>query len=527
MRPVPALPYTSTDDIARWSNFHHTVHDRRVPAYVTPGAAGLPGGTGTSAALAQGLNALLAYCMADPPERLCTIGARWSLSNILDPGNVILDPGVYNQIAAVEPSWLALEYKADAARRKGVPIVAQGGTTIRSLNNFLGRYQLALQASGASDGHRIAGCIATGTHGSHLKVGAVHDTVLGIFLVTGPNQGFFLQPSRRNFTPDLARWFKDGTTIDAADTPDDELFNAARVALGGLGFVHSVVVEAVPLYQLYGKTIARSLFDVDVWHALETLDTSRIDPTPSPDFFTIVFSPFAKGNDNGSYTTVLWMQAPSEPYTGPAPVQSAASTDLTRLLSSLIPLVDGALTGPLVGDVIAEQTAKQYHAGPVAPEFPGTYFGPTTLPEGNGRSSEVVVDHANAPAAVKAIITALKAEAAAGRHLLGGIGVRFVPKTDALLGTNIHTMNTYIEFPSLNSSSTSAIQAAVWNALRAAHIPFTCHWGQEYGMDAASVRSYFGGRVDRWKAARAKLLPSAAARAVFTNPLLAKLGLER
>jgi hypothetical protein len=103
--------------------------------------------------------------------------------------------------------------------------------------------------------------------------------------------------------------------------------------------------------------------------------------------------------------------------------------------------------------------------------------------------------------------------------------VRFVPATEALRGMNIHAMNTYIEFPSLNSSYTTTVHQAVWNALRAAKIPFTCHWGQEYGMDPASVRGYFGSRVDRWRAARAKILTTPQARAVFSNPLIAQLGL--
>jgi hypothetical protein len=30
-------------------------------------------------------------------------------------------------------------------------------------------------------------------------------------------------------------------------------------------------------------------------------------------------------------------------------------------------------------------------------------------------------------------------------------------------------------------------------------VSFTCHWGQEYGMDAATVRTYFGDRIERWK----------------------------
>ncbi len=124
------------------------------------------------------------------------------------------------------------------------------------------------------------------------------------------------------------------------------------------------------------------------------------------------------------------------------------------------------------------------------------------------------------------MIATLQSEGNAGRHLLGGIGVRFVPGTTALLGANIHPMNTYIEFPSLNDSNTSAIHAAVWNALGAANIPFTCHWGQENAMTPASIAAYFGAdRIQRWKAARNVILATPAAKAVFTNPLLTRLGL--
>jgi hypothetical protein len=523
MRPLPVLPFTTPANVASWSSFHHIVQNRAVPAFLAPGAQGLPAGAEADAALSQALNAILAYCMGDPPERLCTIGSRWSLSNILDPANVILDPGNWNQIAAVDQAHLTNDYTA-LAPPGARPVVVQGGTTIRTLNDFLGQYGLAIQTSGASDGHRIAGCIATGTHGSDLKVGAVHDTVLGVYLVVGPNKALLIQPAYRPFTPDLARRLQDRTTLATEDVADDDLFNAARVALGALGFVHSVIVEAVPLYQFRGKTVARPLFDADVWHVLETLDTSRLDPRPSPDFFTVVFSPYAT-QGSGAFATVAWKEPASEPFTPAPPVQPSTSTDLTRLLSRLLPVLDSPLSESEIADVIVLETNNQYRAGPIDPTFPGTYFGPTSLPEGNGRSSEVVVDHANAVAAVRTVISTLQAQGRAGRHLLGGIGVRFVPGTDALLGMNIHAMNTYIEFPSLNSSQTSVIHEAIWGALRAARIPFTCHWGQEYGMDAASVNAYFGDRVERWKNARATLLSTPNARAVFSNPLLARVGL--
>jgi hypothetical protein len=91
---------------------------------------------------------------------------------------------------------------------------------------------------------------------------------------------------------------------------------------------------------------------------------------------------------------------------------------------------------------------------------------------------------------------------------------------------NIHPMNGYLELPCLESEHATTIYQAIWRALRDAGVSFTCHWGQEYGMDAASVRTYFGDRVERWQQARRRLLDTPEARAVFTNPLLSRLALD-
>src|SRR5882672_7856153 len=106
-----------------------------------------------------------------------------------------------------------------------------------------------------------------------------------------------------------------------------------------------------------GQTIARTLDDSDIWYVIDTLNTGRLDPTPSPDFFTVVFSPYAPSGTVAAYATLAWKQAPTRAWAAPAPVPASQSTDLTRLLSALIPAVDNVLDAGIIGDIVAAVTS--------------------------------------------------------------------------------------------------------------------------------------------------------------------------
>ncbi len=530
---TPKFAFTTVDSIGQWFNFHHTIANRPISTYCTLDNTNSTGTApaGSWSRQAQGLNQIIDYCMkATPPERITTQGAKWSLGNVLDPKNVLIDQGNANKIFKVDPTKITADYVTESAARKGVPVIVQGGSTMRNLNTILGSWGLSIQTSGANDGHLFAGCVATGTHGSALQIGAVHDTILGAFIVTGVNQASLVQPTKRRFTPELAAWYATATGFTVTDVCDDDMFYATQVAIGALGFVHSFIIEAVPLYQLTNTLIARPLMDPDVWAAIETLDTSKLYPanTTQPYHFSVVLSPYAQGSELGSFPTLMWKQDPPQgmQYTPPGPTSAMLPSDTSRLLSALIGAVDNSLTSAAVRDLVVAMTANQFKAGTQVATFSGHVFGPTNLPQGNGRSTEFAVDHKIAVPALKVILKAMQDEAAQGRHLLGAIGVRFAKKTNALLGMNIHDMNCYIEVPSLGSPDLTKIQQAVWAALKANNIDYTCHWGQEYGMDNATVKRYFGtDRITRWQNARNKLLTTPEARAVFTTPILSSVGI--
>lgn len=526
---MPVFPYTHVVDKTNWNNFHSTITGRHVPIYAILDAVV----DTTTATLtrdqrhATAINAILEWAFAqNPPEPVRAVGAAWSLSNIIEPGNVIIDPGAMNGITKVNPDWLTEAYTATCPDG-AVPMIVQGGTNIQYLSQKLGEIGLCLQTSGASDGHRIAGLIATGTHGSAIDVGAVHDTVLAIHLIVAPNKALLLQPEANSIDDSLAEWFQMRTGIPTESRKDNDQFFAAQVAVGSMGFVHSVVIEAVPLFLLQGRMIQRPLGDAQVFEAVRTMDSTPLHPDrpERPYHFSLLINPYS--DDVGTYVGLWWKQsAAGVPYRGPSWADAMIPSDTARIIAGLVGLIDGPLAGPIVEHIIGTNLKNQNPDGYLpAPLFLSQAFAPTSLPPGVGTSTEIVVDQGLGVEAIQAVLGALESERDQGRHLLGAMGIRFVPRTNALLGMNVHEMNMYIELGSMKNDTIRQVHQRCWDSLDAAGIPYTCHWGQEHRLDAAHLDTYFGDRVPRWKAARQAILESPEAMRVFASPTLAQVGL--
>lgn len=62
-------------------------------------------------------------------------------------------------------------------------VFVQSGVMVRYLHLALEEKGLALMTTGDSDGQRLVGGSATGTHGSANQVGSIHDSIRGIHLV--------------------------------------------------------------------------------------------------------------------------------------------------------------------------------------------------------------------------------------------------------------------------------------------------------------------------------------------------------
>jgi FAD/FMN-containing dehydrogenase len=515
----PNIRHSEVKQVTRWTNFHGTV-EAGVQTFCTPDVMAAAGDDAPRrmARHGQALQDLLAHCFANDLS-LRTLGSAWSLSRIIEPRQVVLDPAYMNVVLRVNPAWVTPAYA-------GKPLVfAQGGATISSLNRRLGQAGLALQTSGASDGHRIAGCVATGTHGSALGIGAVHDTLRALHLVIAPDQAVLVQPTNAACGDELAAWLARETGIPTESVCDDERFHAYLVTLGSLGVVHGVVLEVAPLYKLRRRKLRYRFDDAALWRAVQTLDTSALGQ-PRPYHFEVVLQPYPETGKDSAYAVLMWKEPhDGGPFAGPTPAQPGQSNEVLDLIGQLSESLDGPLGALALKALIRKTVSDRYQPGDSAPRFPGQMFGWSTTPPGQGASTELVVDHTRTRDAVDAIYHVLAAADTRGEHLLGAVALRFVPRTHALLGMNIHAFNTFIELPSIRTPEVARLYRACYAELQARGIPFTCHWGQQHELDAAQVAHYFGDRAARWRAARRALLGELGQR-VFASADLASLGLS-
>jgi hypothetical protein len=79
----------------------------------------------------------------------------------------------------------------------------------------------------------------------------------------------------------------------------------------------------------------------------------------------------------------------------------------------------------------------------------------------------------------------------------------------------------------VSTPETRAYYNKVWEALDAAGIPFTLHWGKyNTFLTPDRVRNCYGdAAVDHWPASRETLLESAAVRKIFNNDFTVNAGL--
>jgi len=321
---------------------------------------------------------------------------------------------------------------------------------------------------------------------------------------------------------------------------DDQLFDAARVHLGSLGVVLNVVVAAVPLYYLSRlRTVHK---EGASWRGVlgsrRPKNANGLHPE-DPDYLELIVHPYAPHPDGEARAWINSMQ--KLPFSNQAgvvtqPTDVSLKNDLADLLPALVELFESELQLPL-NPILRARTSIQmratYGAGTSSiSALPGAMFGPPDFmgidfSPLRGASAEYVIDATQARVAVTTILETLATQADAQNQYIGGIGVRFVKGSSALLAPNAKPISCFVELQSLFTAELPAIHAAIESALSRAAIPYCGHWGQWAMNTPQVVENWWGAEaVDAWKAARADLLPGATARKIFASPILEIAGLE-
>lgn len=145
-----------------------------------------------------------------------TVGAGHSWSPLVLTDDTLLNLDKLDRVVSV-----------DAEQQR---VTVQAGIRIKELNRVLPRYGLAMKNLGSIGEQSMAGAISTATHGTGIKLGALHTQVVGMELVTG-----------------------NGQLLSISEDTDPELMAAARVSLGALGVITQVTIQCVPYYNLERK----------------------------------------------------------------------------------------------------------------------------------------------------------------------------------------------------------------------------------------------------------------------------------
>lgn len=439
-------------------------------------------------------------------KTLRALGGCWSFSEIAATDGWLVNTLNLNFLFNISEASIDQNYKGD----KNQLLFAQCGVSVQELNRYLEGNQKALRTSGASNGQTIVGATSTGTHGAAFNFGGTQDFVVGIHLIVGPQKHIWLE---RASYPVASAAFT--ANIQATVVRDDQLFNAAQVGIGSMGFVHGLMIETEPIYLLEGS---RQLLPLDetLKDLMSTLDFTNA-PLPHkeeiPFHFQVVINQY--NLDKGAYVTTMYKRPYRKDYTPPlnVPDKTGPGDDAPVFIGKLTDFITATIP-MLVNKLIASELTIENWVGTTGEIFYNTSTHGKVLSTAMGIPLSHVKD-------VIELLIALNKQS----PFPGIFAFRFVKKSGATMAFTQFDVTCVVELDGVQSDLTRKFYGNVWDALDAANIPYTFHWGKVHHLDEEKVKFKYPDNYLSWIEARNKLL-SAEMRAVFTSPSLQKFGLD-
>ncbi len=464
--------------------------------------------------------------------KLRAVGNGWSFNDVMVCDGGMIDTKALRLSFWVPNNYIHADYKA-TGKGPGDLFFVECGMSILDIHEKLeigANPKRSLKASGASNGQSIAGATSTGTHGSAYRVGAVHDTILGLHMVTGANRHVWVERASAPVAGDeFIQW------LGAELVRDDDIFYSALVSFGSFGFIHGVMIETEPIYLLAEQRADQFTYDDDLVQALETLDFTGIQmklpyPPDGPDkqlyHFEVIINPhkFARDNkEKGVYLKTMYKK-PYGPYIKPTPdtARFQYGENTLGVIETIIDMLPSPLQVALVPQLVNTLFPQAFKK---AMDTEGTIGETFTNPKFRGKaiSCAIGMDTSNIDRVVNIIMDTNQQS-----PFPGGMALRFVKGTRAILGFTRFPKTCILELDGVDANVSRKFFETVWEKMELENIPYTLHWGKyNQNLTPSRVRAMYGdGAVDTWLASRHQLL-DAATREVFNNKFMERSGLDQ
>lgn len=403
----------------------------------------------------------------------------------------------------------------------------QCGTKIHQVNTRLSQKKppRSIKASGASNGQTIAGALSTGTHGAAFEVGAVHDAVVGLHLITDEGKHIWIE---RESYPVISNDWAQLLEVDEVIT-NDNLFNAAVVSFGSFGFIHGVMLETEPMFLLEERRIGNISYGPALKKAMTSLDFSNL-PLEGVGLgkelyhFEVLFNlhNFEPGNpEKGAFLKYMFKKAYN-----PNQVDLHISEkfkygdDMLGIISTLLDtlaILSDELIPPLVNVMFKDAfKPRDPQTGTLGQIFNFTKF------RGQVASAAIGISTEDSPKVVELIMKINE-----NHPFPGGLSLRYVKGTKAIFGFTKFSRTCVLEMDGLDGKASRDFFEAFWKRMENENIAYTLHWGKiNFNLNKTRLKRMYGNaNVENWINARNELM-SIPAMNVFTNELMEKCGLD-
>lgn len=479
-----------------WTNWHKSFRVKiadQLDIYNPAGDATLEKYAQTTAALQQAIGQA-----QSEGRRIRAYGSGWSLSQAAVCDGYLVNSAYLNFTFNVAAGSLADDSPFDP----GLLLFAQCGCAVSEINRVLEASGRSLHTSGSANGQTIVGASSANTHGSVLEFGAIHDHIVGLHIIVAADRHVWIEPKSAPVASDafIAR-------LGAEAIRDDDMFAAAVLSFGSFGIIHCVMLRVRPRFMLDAYLIKIDWNDA-LYQAMDSGDFTTL-PLPrqgrQPHFFEPNFSPFDQAN---AYVSVMYDE-PDDPThvpdyrTSPDHRIGFAALDLIRVITDQVPQLIPTLVTAAMGDVFA----SNHETGTWGEIF--DYFSP----DDRAACAAIAVDAAETSRAMHVILDVLRQTPA-----LTFLSARFVRKSQGLMTFTRYDRTCVLSLDSVLSNQTSLFYARMWEAMDAAGIDFTSHWGKSSDFSRARVARTYGPNLAKWLDLRRQLL-GAAGLATFSNAI--------